>query len=414
MLLSVQRGEAFGRFRIVDLIDRGGMAEVYLATIEGPGGFAREIALKLPLAHLAGEAEVGALFIDEARLASRLRHRNVAAILELGEEAGRHYIAMEYVSGTSLRRLLDVLRELDRPLPAEVALTVAAELAAGLHHAHTARDAGGRPLGIVHRDVSPSNVLLSDQGEVKLVDFGIAKATMRSRHTEGRVIKGKVAYMSPEQANLREVGPPADQFALGAVLFEMLAGRRLYEGATDLEVLDRARQADLAAVKEASDLAGQPVLRRMLAPDPNERYGDLEEARAALVGALHELGPERNDDGRRRALAELVALCPDVGRARALGSTAPTRRIGGGGGEGEGQREREPERESWRERGAEGSVTEPVKPGAGRGRGRAGWLLAGLGLGVGAAVAVASFGREASRSPPDSPPPPASSSAATI
>jgi hypothetical protein len=245
------------------------------------------------------------MLADEARLAAQLSHRNIAAVLDLGEEEGRRYIAMEYVPGASLAHLLATKCG---PLPPGVSLLIAAEVAAALNHAHHAVDAEGAPLGIVHRDVSPANILLSDRGEVKLADFGIAQATSRARLTRPGVLSGKLAYMAPEQANLGEVGPAADQFGLGLVLHEMLTGRPAYAGASDLETWSRAKTGQRADAREIETRCPEvvPVLRRMLALDPGQRFPDVGAVRGALLDIIAGIAPGGGHDALHRDLAHLV------------------------------------------------------------------------------------------------------------
>jgi len=300
----VEAGDSIGRYRIDGLLARGGMAEVYRASARGPAGFGKDVALKLPLTHVVEDDELSRMFIDEARVAAKLNHRNIVSILELGVHKGGHFIAMELVVGTSLSRLL----KKSGAIPRLLALTIGAELAAGLHYAHTATDSTGESLRVIHRDVCPSNVLVSDRGEVKLVDFGIAKTAMRTQHTEASVIRGKVMYLSPEQANLDPVGPQADQFSLGLVLYEMLTGERMYASNNDLVILDQARSAD---VREAIGNLDAPValrelLLRMLEKQPTNRYANLDEVRSAMLELRTQLDPDETDDELHKRLANRV------------------------------------------------------------------------------------------------------------
>ena len=297
-------GDTVGKSRVLQLLGRGGMAEVYLAATSGPAGFEKKVALKVPLSHLAQDPKVVAMLLDEARLSAQLTHRNIAGVLELTQHEGRPVITMEYVRGASLATLEAALTG---GLPVHLAIFIASELASGLHYAHDARGAGGEALSIVHRDVSPSNVLLSSDGDVKLVDFGIAKAAHRTAHTVNNLLKGKLLYMAPEQANLKEVTPRSDQYSLGVLLFEMCTGRPLVEGEHDLEILDRVRAPDAAALNDAglpSDV--EALLREMLAREPEDRLPDLGVARERMADILADL--EVREDACRLELAQLITV----------------------------------------------------------------------------------------------------------
>ncbi len=280
----------FGRYLLFDRIGRGGMADIYLA-LESTGlGAARRVVVKQILAELSRRERFARMLIDEAKLVAELRHANIAQVTDLGREGDRLFIAMEYVEGFDLNQLLRQLSRRKIPLPVDFALFVVREVLAALGFAHRAKDDGGRPLGIVHRDVSPSNVLISFEGEVKLCDFGIARA-YGSASDEGaagtgerpRVI-GKAAYMAPEQASGGEVGPRADQLVAGIILWELCAGRRLYRGTED-EMLALARAAEIPPLPDRglpalADL--QAILDRACAPAPEDRFESAEEMLHAL------------------------------------------------------------------------------------------------------------------------------------
>jgi len=275
---------ALGPYPILRRLGHGGMAEVFLAVAHGASGFERRVALKTLLPGLMNEPSLERALIHEARVAGRLAHRNLVAVLGLGVDQGVTYVVMEWVDGGDLAALLR-----GRRLPAPLALLVAEELALGLDYLHRACDDRGLPLGLVHRDVSPSNVLLSRAGEVKLGDFGIAKATALADLTGG-TRKGKYAYMSPEQLAGEPLDERSDQFALGVVLVEMLTGTRPFDADTPLATMENVRQG---ARPDLSFLPAQvaTLALRTLAPGPADRFASSEELRQALARARREWPP---------------------------------------------------------------------------------------------------------------------------
>lgn len=272
--------QKIGPHRIVRRLGHGGVAEVFLATAFGASGFERQVALKVLLPEHRGEAALEKALIEEGRLGGLLSHPNFVSVHDLGVDEGAYWLRMDYVDGADLGTVLGKGR-----LPPAEALFVAAELARGLAYLHSLCDARGQPLGLVHRDVSPSNVLLSKQGEVKLADLGIAKATLLQGTTRGNVKKGKYAYMSPEQVSGRPLTGASDQFALGVTLFQMLTGYRPFDGETPMETMDRIRDA---APPRLDGLAAdvKAVVLRCLAKAPADRFGDA----TALARALAKTG----------------------------------------------------------------------------------------------------------------------------
>jgi serine/threonine protein kinase len=275
---------SLGPFQIVRRLGRGGMAEVHLAVAHGASGFERRVALKTLLPGLADEPEPLRALVHEARVAGRLAHRNLVAVLGLGVDEGVTYVVMEYVDGGDLATLLAAA---GGPMPAPLALLCAEELALGLDVLHRAVDDRGLPLGLVHRDVSPSNVLVSRAGEVKLGDFGIAKATALADLTGG-TRKGKYAYMSPEQLVGEPLGPASDQFALGVVLAELLTGARPFEADTPLATMERVRSGPRPQLGGFGE-AIAAIVARALAPAPSERFASVEAMRRAIALARREL-----------------------------------------------------------------------------------------------------------------------------
>jgi serine/threonine protein kinase len=269
-----------GPYQLVRSLGHGGMAEVHLAIAHGASGFEREVAIKTLLPERVGEPELERALIREATLAGRLRHRNLVAVLGLGVDDGLYYVVMEYVDGGDLDE-----RRLAEPL----ALHVACEVALGLSYLHAARDERGLPLGIVHRDVSPHNVLVSRTGDVKLADFGIAKATALADLTAAGARKGKYGYMSPEQLAGEPVTAASDQFGLAVTLVELICGSRPFERETPLATMEAIRDGAPDLSPLAPDLAA--IVQRALAPAARDRYPSMAELRAALVSVARTREP---------------------------------------------------------------------------------------------------------------------------
>jgi serine/threonine protein kinase len=236
---------SFGKYLLLSRISVGGMAEVFQAKSFGVDGFEKLLAIKRILPDLAHDPEHVRMFIDEAKITAQLSHANICQLFELGKTDSLHFLAMEFVWGKDLLAILNHFRKLGRPMPAPMAVFIASRIAAGLDYAHRKKDASGRPLGIIHRDVSPPNVLLSYEGEVKLCDFGIAVAATRSSRTQAGVLKGKFGYMSPEQARGLPLDRRSDLFSLGTILYELLTGISLFGGAGDFATLDKVRNVDV-------------------------------------------------------------------------------------------------------------------------------------------------------------------------
>jgi serine/threonine-protein kinase len=251
------------------------MARIYIGRTTGIGSFERHVVLKLITPERANDSTAVQMFLDEARLAASLNHQNVAQVFEVGEDQGIHYLAMEYVHGQDLRALLAKAGSAGTRVPLELALTVVAGAAAGLHHAHERRGPDGISLGIVHRDVSPSNIMIGYDGAVKLLDFGIAKATARSVETQSGIIKGKFAYMAPEQCRGREVDRRSDVFSLGIILYEISTQHRCFRADSDFDTMHRIVTGDV--VRPTRIIQGYPqaleaIVMKALAVDANQRY----------------------------------------------------------------------------------------------------------------------------------------------
>ena len=281
-----------GPYELLQKLATGGMAEIYVARREGPHGFSKRIALKRILPQLAADPEFVAMFIDEARLCAQLTHPNLVQVFDFGEEAGELYMAMELVEGTTAAKVARAAAARGEPVPTEVALQIALSVGRGLAHAHDSNDDEGRPFGLVHRDVSPGNILISNSGAVKLGDFGIARAAEFERRTDQGQLKGKLGYMSPEQVTGRELDAKSDQFTAAIVLAELLTARPLFSGPREMDVLVKIRDADISVLERygrhvPADL--MVVLRRALARRREDRFATTSD----YVDALEEVNRRR-------------------------------------------------------------------------------------------------------------------------
>jgi eukaryotic-like serine/threonine-protein kinase len=279
--------KAVGRYQIVDRLAVGGMAELFKATLTGEHGFAKLVAIKKILPHLATDHSFVEMFIDEARITAQLDHRHIVQVFELGTDADTPYIAMQYVDGLDVLALLRECARSQIRLPPDLAALIARDVLDALDYAHHALDASGRPLGIIHRDISPGNVLLSWRGDVMLTDFGIARAAERRHKTEAGTLKGKYGYMSPEQVSGSEVDARSDLFSVGILLAEMVMARRLFTSTNDLDILLMVRDARLDRLHKYA--AEFPVELRVLTTRAlQRRAGDRWQSAAEFRDALDE------------------------------------------------------------------------------------------------------------------------------
>lgn len=297
-------GQTIGAYEIVRHVTSGGMASLYLGRRRGVAGFQKLVAIKIVHPHLAKEKRFIGMFLDEARLMARIQHPNVVHIEELTEDQGTFLMVMEYVHGCALYDLLKRLAQRGRSLNPALATWIAARAAEGLHAAHELSDAQGRSLNVVHRDVSPQNVLLSFAGHVKLIDFGVAKSTQQQQQTRAGVLRGKIGYMSPEQANGLQLDRRTDVYALGIVLWEMLTCRRLFHSPNEVHQLDMVRAPRIAPPSAHVQLppALDEVVMDALRPDPSQRIPTAKALRDRLVKAMPEAVSLTSDD-----LAKLLA-----------------------------------------------------------------------------------------------------------
>jgi serine/threonine protein kinase len=292
-------GKRCGRYQLLDVLGRGGMADVYLACRSDVEGPRPRYALKLLQRKWSMDPQLRAMFASEARLTTSLHHPNLVRVFDAGEHLGVPFMVMEYVDGVSCAKILRAVAARGERFPEGAALKICAEVLQGLVHAHAARDAEGRSLGIVHRDVSPGNILISRSGRVKLADFGIARSTQIDHHTDPGQVKGKFGYMSPEQVmGDEELDGRSDVFSLGVVIAEMLLGRRLFSGKGEFEVLTRMYEADIAVLdQEASRLSPEllPLLKKALQRDRKQRFANAPEFLAAVLQAASNLGLTLDD-----------------------------------------------------------------------------------------------------------------------
>ncbi|HEU4734524.1 MAG TPA: protein kinase [Kofleriaceae bacterium] len=274
-----------GRYEVISHLATGGMAQIYLARQSGLGSFERHVVLKTILRERATDQRFVTMFLDEARLAATLNHQNVAQVYEVDQADGAYFMAMEYVHGENTRAILETTIRRGWTIPLELAVMIISGAAAGLHHAHERRGKNGQPLNIVHRDVSPANIMVGYDGSVKVLDFGIAKAEERATKTIGGTIKGKYGYMSPEQCKGKPIDRRSDIFALGIVLYELTTLRRAFKGNDDFETMKRIVAGDL--VLPTTLVPGFPreleaIILTALAGDPAARFQSAQELIEAL------------------------------------------------------------------------------------------------------------------------------------
>jgi eukaryotic-like serine/threonine-protein kinase len=283
----------FGKYYLLERINVGGMAEVFKAKVVGVEGFERIVALKRILPHIAEDEEFITMFIDEAKIAVQLQHANIAQIFDLGKVDDAYFIALEYVQGRDLRGIFDDLRKHRHTMPMPQVCYVTMQVCEGLDYAHNKRDAQGRALNLVHRDVSPQNVLIGYEGEVKLIDFGIAKAAGKASKTQAGILKGKFGYMSPEQVRGLSIDRRSDIFAVGIILYEMLTGERLFVGESDFSTLEKVRNVEVVPPSSFNSQIPEQLERivlKALAKDLEDRYQNALDLHDDLQAFLYSVG----------------------------------------------------------------------------------------------------------------------------
>ena len=281
------------RYRVVEKLESGGMAEVFRAESEGLQGFRKQVAIKRVLPHLSSKKKFIQMFLDEARHSAHLSHSNCVQVFDIGVGDNAFFIVMEFVDGANLKSIIEVLRKQGKDFPVESAVYIALEICKGLSYAHELTDPQGTPLHIVHRDISPPNVLITKFGEVKIVDFGLAKANSQLEKSEPGIIKGKFSYLSPEAAMGQEVDARTDVFAVGIMLWELLAGQRLFLGDTDFATVKKVQAAVIPSISQINkhvppDL--ERIIAKALAREPNTRYATAKDLGLELSKFMFKFG----------------------------------------------------------------------------------------------------------------------------
>ena len=309
-------GYRLDRYELLCPIASGGMASVWLARLRGKRGFAKLFAIKTIKTEIMSNTQFQEMFLDEARIASRIIHPNVAQILELGEQDDILYIVMEWVDGDSLAQVTRLALKHDAQIPMGMALRIVADVCAGLHAAHQLKESDGESLGVVHRDVSPQNILLTSEGTAKVIDFGLVKAKNRTAGpTDSGVVKGKIRYMAPEQLGGRAIDRRADVWAAGMCLYELVVGHLPYHDEDDLDVIKRLMSPNpLPAFDVALPAPIQEILERALVADPAGRFDTCASMKRAIETAIHALGLSAGNDD----VAEFVGkVLPELADKRA-------------------------------------------------------------------------------------------------
>jgi eukaryotic-like serine/threonine-protein kinase len=292
-MTALKKPIPFGKYVLLERINVGGMAEVFKAKTFGVEGFERLLAVKRILPNIAEDEEFITMFIDEAKIAVQLQHANIAQIFDLGKVDDSFFIALEYVHGKDLRSIFDRMRSKGETVPIPLACHVVMQVCEGLDYAHNKRDGQGRELHLIHRDISPQNVLIGFEGEVKLIDFGIAKAAGKASTTQAGILKGKFGYMSPEQVRGLPIDKRSDIFAVGIVLYELLTGERLFVGETDFSTLEKVRNVEIVSPSSYNKKIPQELERlimKALARDPEDRYQNAIDLHDDLQSFLYSVG----------------------------------------------------------------------------------------------------------------------------
>ena len=287
--LELPRGKMLGKFEVLRKIATGGMAEIYLARVRGRAGFEKLFVLKRILPIAAGDPRFIQMFLDEARLVATLQHPNIADVLEVGEDRGAPFFVMEHVHGQDVRTIRIAESERHQGVPLRVSLAIVHAIASALDYAHDRCDANGVNLNLVHRDVSPSNILVSYEGAIKLIDFGVARVTNQNHKTQAGTVRGKGPYMSPEQCRGQALDRRSDLFSLGVVLYELTVGKRPFRGASEYEIMSQIVHHDPAP--PSTEVEGYPpdlerIVAKLLARNPDQRYQHAEEVLQALEDFL--------------------------------------------------------------------------------------------------------------------------------
>jgi len=313
-----------GRYDLITALATGGMGRIWLGRAAGIGGFERKVVIKTLELPPSPESEAAAaMFLDEARLLGLLHHQHIASVFEVGrDEDGRHYMVIDYLDGHSAHDVFERATQFGASLPLDFTLTVASATANGLHYAHTRKDTDGTPLGIVHRDVTPSNVMIGYDGAVQLIDFGIAMAANRKTKTQTGFVKGKVGYLSPEQVSGRDVDPRTDVFSLGILLYELSTLHRAFRDSSDLATMQRIKAGRVtrpSLLMPNYPLELEIIVMKALQVDPRERFPDAEAMRRALEALGHRLHLVLGD-------AAIIEVMSQLFDSRALTDQGPASR----------------------------------------------------------------------------------------
>jgi serine/threonine protein kinase len=312
--------ERIGRYAVERIIARGGMAEVFLARVEGPSGFVKKLVIKRILPELSEDPEFVGMFLDEARLAALLNHPNIVQVYDFGDDNGRQYIAMEHIEGDTVRNAIRYHKSVKQPFPPKLAIQILIDACEGLHYAHGLCNDEGVSHNIVHRDVSPENILMSSSGVAKIVDFGIAKAASKITRTEAGKIKGKYAYMAPELLRGEPIDCQLDVYALGVTLFEMLALKRPFDGDSEVSIIAAVLGQKATPLMSLNPSVPEPLVALIAKAMSSDRATRFPNA-LALQGALEDY---LASTGERVSRAELAALVKAVEKYRKSKKVDPT------------------------------------------------------------------------------------------
>jgi serine/threonine-protein kinase len=281
------------RYRVIEKLESGGMAEVFRAESEGLQGFRKQVAIKRVLPNLSSKKKFISMFLDEARLSAQLSHSNCVQVFDIGVGDSAFFIVMEFVDGGNLKSIIEHIKKTGRDFPVEAAVYICLDICKGLAYAHELTDSSGVPLHIVHRDMSPPNVLITKHGEIKIVDFGLAKANSQLEKSEPGIIKGKFSYLAPEAAMGQDVDARTDIFAIGIMLWELLAGQRLFLGDTDFQTVKKVQAAVVPSISQINkkvpkDL--ETIIGKALAREPAARYQTARDLGLDLTRFLFRFG----------------------------------------------------------------------------------------------------------------------------
>lgn len=336
------------RYQILRKIDAGGMAEIFLAKALSIQGMEKLVAIKRVLPSLTKNEKFTSMFLDEARLSISLTHANIVTVFDVNQSSGTYFIVMEYVDGYNVRRIFQRASEVGYRIPLALGCYMMMEVMKGLEHAHNHRDSSGKPLRIVHRDLSPPNILISKFGEVKITDFGLAKAASQLTRTDPGIVKGKFSYLSPEVTEGKPADQRADIFAAGIVLWELLANRRLFLAKTDVETVEMVRKAEvppLSKLNPAVTAEFEEIVTKALARDPKKRYTTAREFGEALADYLFRHGlkttsydlaqmidqlfgaRDGDDDSHQERIAEMID--EEIANLSMLGYSSAVRGVSG-------------------------------------------------------------------------------------